>query len=96
MNRIDGVLQNRLTLPRSRFDAVASRIKLISGLDIAERRYDNARLAWQAADERLQRHFQRSNVIERFYIVGALLGSRHLIAANDNERRIGSAASISD
>jgi len=36
--RIDGVLQNKLTLPRSRFDAVASRIKLISGLDIAERR----------------------------------------------------------
>lgn len=36
--RIDGVLQNRLTLPRSRFDAVASRIKLIAGLDIAERR----------------------------------------------------------
>ncbi|MCB2108315.1 MAG: Flp pilus assembly complex ATPase component TadA, partial [Rhodobacteraceae bacterium] len=36
--RVDGVLQNRLTLPRARFDAVASRIKLISGLDIAERR----------------------------------------------------------
>ena len=36
--RIDGVLQNRLTLPRSRFDAVASRVKLIAGLDIAERR----------------------------------------------------------
>ena len=36
--RVDGVLQNRLTLPRSRFDAVASRIKLISGLDSAERR----------------------------------------------------------
>ena len=36
--RIDGVLQSRLTLPRSRFDAVASRIKLIAGLDIAERR----------------------------------------------------------
>jgi general secretion pathway protein E len=36
--RVDGVLQNRLTLPRSRFDAVASRIKLISGMDIAERR----------------------------------------------------------
>jgi general secretion pathway protein E len=36
--RIDGVLQSRVTLPRSRFDAVASRIKLISGLDIAERR----------------------------------------------------------
>jgi general secretion pathway protein E len=36
--RIDGVLQTRYTLPRERFDAVASRIKLISGLDIAERR----------------------------------------------------------
>ena len=36
--RIDGVLHTRLTLPRNRFDAVASRIKLISGIDIAERR----------------------------------------------------------
>jgi len=36
--RIDGVLQTHLNLPRDRFDAVASRIKLISGLDIAERR----------------------------------------------------------
>ena len=36
--RIDGVLHTRFTLPRSRFDAVASRIKLVAGLDIAERR----------------------------------------------------------
>jgi general secretion pathway protein E len=36
--RIDGVLQKRLSLPRSRFDAVASRLKLIAGMDIAERR----------------------------------------------------------
>lgn len=36
--RIDGVLHNRLTLPRGRFDAVASRVKLLSGMDIAERR----------------------------------------------------------
>jgi len=36
--RIDGVLHLRMTLPRQRFDAVASRIKLISGMDIAERR----------------------------------------------------------
>ena len=36
--RIDGVLQTRLTQSRDRFDAVASRIKLISGMDIAERR----------------------------------------------------------
>lgn len=36
--RIDGVLQTRMTQPRERFDAVASRIKLVSGMDIAERR----------------------------------------------------------
>ena len=36
--RIDGVLHTRLQLPRERFDAVASRLKLISGMDIAERR----------------------------------------------------------
>ena len=36
--RIDGVLQNAQTLPRGRFDAVASRVKLLSGMDIAERR----------------------------------------------------------
>ena len=36
--RIDGLLHLRMTLPRERFDAVASRIKLISGMDIAERR----------------------------------------------------------
>ncbi len=36
--RIDGVLQARANLSRERFDAVASRIKLIAGLDIAERR----------------------------------------------------------
>jgi general secretion pathway protein E len=36
--RIDGVLHLRMTLPRERFDAVASRLKLISGMDIAERR----------------------------------------------------------
>lgn len=36
--RIDGVLYDRFKLPRERFDAIASRIKLISGMDIAERR----------------------------------------------------------
>jgi general secretion pathway protein E len=36
--RVDGVLQTRMTLPRERYDAVASRIKLVSGMDIAERR----------------------------------------------------------
>ncbi len=36
--RIDGVLQTRMQRPRDRFEAVASRVKLIAGLDIAERR----------------------------------------------------------
>ena len=36
--RIDGVLHQRMTQPADRFAAVASRIKLVSGLDISERR----------------------------------------------------------
>lgn len=36
--RVDGVLQTRMSRPRESFDAIASRVKLISGLDIAERR----------------------------------------------------------
>ena len=36
--RIDGVLYPKLSLPRERYNAVASRLKLISGMDIAERR----------------------------------------------------------
>ena len=36
--RIDGILYSRFVLPQERFAAIASRIKLISGIDIAERR----------------------------------------------------------
>lgn len=36
--RIDGMLHTRFSVPKDRFAAVTSRIKLISGLDIAERR----------------------------------------------------------
>jgi len=36
--RIDGVLHTRQTEGRGRFDAVVSRVKLLSGMDIAERR----------------------------------------------------------
>lgn len=36
--RVDGVLHEVLALPLARFAAVASRIKLVSGMDIAERR----------------------------------------------------------
>src|SRR5690606_4391148 len=35
--RIDGVLHNRRTLPKQRYYAVASRLKLVSGIDIDER-----------------------------------------------------------
>jgi general secretion pathway protein E len=56
--RVDGVLATHLTLPRERFDAVASRVKLISGLDIAERRLPqdgrlSARLSGEAIDIRV-------------------------------------------
>lgn len=55
--RIDGVLYARLTLPRERFNAVASRLKLISGMDIAERRLPqdgrlSTRVSGQAMDIR--------------------------------------------
>lgn len=36
--RIDGVLRNNQTEPKSQFDAVVSRVKLLSRMDIAERR----------------------------------------------------------
>ncbi|MTI74210.1 Flp pilus assembly complex ATPase component [Stenotrophomonas acidaminiphila] len=36
--RTDGMLHTRMVLPASRYPAVASRVKLISGMDIAERR----------------------------------------------------------
>ncbi|MDA0791243.1 MAG: ATPase, T2SS/T4P/T4SS family [Proteobacteria bacterium] len=41
--RIDGVLHARHHLPRERFNAVVSRIKLISNIDIAERRLPQGR-----------------------------------------------------
>jgi general secretion pathway protein E len=50
--RIDGVLYTRLQLPRERFDAVASRLKLISGMDIAERRLpQDGRLSVRASGQ---------------------------------------------
>ncbi|QDW66343.1 GspE/PulE family protein [Luteimonas granuli] len=50
--RIDGVLYSRLQLPRERFDAVASRLKLISGMDIAERRLpQDGRLSVRASGQ---------------------------------------------
>ncbi|MCP4701375.1 MAG: Flp pilus assembly complex ATPase component [Gammaproteobacteria bacterium] len=56
--RIDGVLQEHLNLPIERFNAIASRIKLISGVDIAERRLPqdgrlNTRVSGQELDIRV-------------------------------------------
>ena len=56
--RIDGVLRDRLSQPLERFAAVASRIKLVSGLDIAERRLPQdgritSRIAGQEMDLRV-------------------------------------------
>lgn len=50
--RIDGVLYPRLSLPRERYNAVASRLKLISGMDIAERRLpQDGRLSVRASGQ---------------------------------------------
>jgi len=56
--RVDGVLYEHLALPQERFNAIASRIKLISGLDIAERRLPqdgrlNTRVSGQDLDIRV-------------------------------------------
>ena len=56
--RVDGVLHTKQTQPVERFPAVASRIKLISGLDIAERRLPqdgriSTRIASQEMDIRV-------------------------------------------
>ncbi len=56
--RVDGVLHEHLSLPRERFGAIASRIKLIAGLDIAERRLPqdgrlNIRVSGQELDIRV-------------------------------------------
>jgi general secretion pathway protein E len=48
--RIDGVLHSRADFPLDRFPAVASRLKLIAGLDIAERRLpQDGRITLRAA-----------------------------------------------
>lgn len=56
--RVDGVLYEHINLPKERFNPIASRIKLISGLDIAERRLPqdgrlNIRVSGQDLDIRV-------------------------------------------
>lgn len=57
-DRIDGVLHTKFTLPAERYPAIASRIKLISGMDISERRLPqdgrfSARLGGDEVDVRV-------------------------------------------
>ncbi|MCW8917624.1 MAG: ATPase, T2SS/T4P/T4SS family [Gammaproteobacteria bacterium] len=52
--RVDGVLIDRLRAPRSRLDAVVSRVKLMANLDIAERRLpQDGRLSIRSAGQSL-------------------------------------------
>ena len=56
--RVDGLLLTARTAPRARFDAVCSRIKLLSGMDIGERRLpqdgrQSIRVAGQELDLRV-------------------------------------------
>jgi len=52
--RVDGVLHGRHRLPMAKFPAVSSRIKLIAGLDIAERRLpQDGRVSIRAAGQEL-------------------------------------------
>lgn len=56
--RVDGILHEHLTLPKERFPAIASRVKLIAGLDISERRLPqdgrlNIRVSGQELDIRV-------------------------------------------
>lgn len=52
--RVDGTLRDLHAMPRSQFDAVVSRIKLIAGLDIAERRLpQDGRLSTRAGGSEL-------------------------------------------
>ena len=52
--RVDGILHTRASYPRERYDAVASRIKLVSGMDIAERRLpQDGRISMRASGEEI-------------------------------------------
>lgn len=52
--RVDGVLHDRISAPMSRYPAIASRIKLIAHLDIAERRLpQDGRVSIRAAGQEM-------------------------------------------
>ena len=52
--RIDGILQEKLTIPRSLLEAVISRIKILSGMKIDEKRVpQDGRFTFSALDENI-------------------------------------------
>ena len=77
--RIDGILHTRLTLPASRYPAVASRVKLISGMDIAERRLPQ--------DGRLSTRVSGQEVDIRASSVPAVHGESLVLRLLPKERR---------
>jgi general secretion pathway protein E len=77
--RVDGILQTRLTLQPSRYPAVASRVKLISGMDIAERRLPQ--------DGRLSLRVSGQEVDVRVSAVPAVHGESLVLRLLPKERR---------
>ncbi|QOW21688.1 GspE/PulE family protein [Novilysobacter avium] len=77
--RTDGILHTRMTLPASRYPAVASRVKLISGMDIAERRLPQ--------DGRLTTRVSGQEVDVRASAVPALHGESIVLRLLPKERQ---------
>ena len=75
--RVDGVLQVRTAIPMSRYPAVASRIKLIAGIDIAERRLpQDGRISMRAAGAEVEIRVSTVPAVHGESIVMRLLPKR--------------------
>ncbi len=82
--RIDGVLTQRRTASRDMFDAIASRIKLLSGMDIAERRLpQDGRQSIRVAGRDIDVRVSTLPTTWGESIVVRLLGATHLIPELD-------------
>ena len=78
--RVDGVLTQRRVATREMFDAVASRIKLLSGMDIAERRLpQDGRQSIRVAGREIDVRVSSLPTTWGESIVVRLLGSTHRI-----------------
>jgi type II secretory ATPase GspE/PulE/Tfp pilus assembly ATPase PilB-like protein len=69
--RVDGVLREVMTLPRGALASLASRIKIVSGLDIAERRLPQ--------DGRLQIHVDDGSVDARVSTMPSIHGEKVVV-----------------